>query len=62
MAARVGPGEYRCPHPRGCGHVKPKDDFYAPRTKSTEVSHYCKKCQAGHAREARRRQAELQAA
>lgn len=59
MAARVGPDEYRCPPPRGCGKIKPRSAFYAPRTKSTEVSHYCKVCQSRHAREARRRQAEL---
>ena len=54
--------EYRCPLPRGCGHVKPKPDFYAPRTKSTEVSHYCKSCRARHAREARQREREAELA
>ncbi len=57
MAAQVGPDEYRCPGP--CGQVKPKSAFYAPRTKSTEVSHYCKECQCERQREQRQRQAEL---
>lgn len=64
MAAKVRDGYYRCPLPNGCGDAKPKHDFYAPRTKRNEVSHYCKKCQSRHKREReaedRRRQAEFE--
>ena len=42
MAAKVGPDEYLCPGP--CGQTKGWDDFYHPKTKATEISHYCKDC------------------
>lgn len=55
MAAKVRDGFYRCPK---CRQVKPKDDFYAPPTKNTEVSHYCKECHRERQREARLRLAQ----
>lgn len=59
MAAKVRDGHYRCPGP--CGQVKPRSDFYAPRTKSTEVSHYCKVCECGRRKENRERTNRLRA-
>ena len=41
MAREIARDEFECP---GCGEAKHRSDFYAPRTKHTEVSHYCKRC------------------
>lgn len=41
MAREVAHDQFECP---GCGETKHRCDFYAPRTKHTEVSHYCKAC------------------
>lgn len=59
MAAKVRDGQYRCPE---CGETKPKHDFYAPPTKSTEVSHYCKGCECGRRRRNRERNNRVSAA
>ncbi|HYQ12171.1 MAG TPA: hypothetical protein VEP94_01880 [Solirubrobacterales bacterium] len=41
MAAKAGPGRYRCP---SCKEVKDQSEFYATKTKGTGISHYCKAC------------------
>jgi len=41
VAREVAHDQFECP---GCGKTKCRSDFYAPHTKHTRVSHYCKRC------------------